>query len=120
MRLSSKKRSSEDTLWVCGKGLGHANHSRILFHYLQQRDLEVCFIAAGKAYIFLSKEFGKKSGREIGTNKTGYQENIQRKEVIRSIHLSNSKTYQNKFSLSDRYAFEVFVQNHLSLLYGSL
>jgi uncharacterized protein (TIGR00661 family) len=42
---------------VCGEGLGHASRSRILIHYLQQQDHEVCVIAGGKAYSILSKEF---------------------------------------------------------------
>jgi len=38
----------------------------------------------GKSYTILSKEFGKEQAGDIGTNKAGDPENIQRKEVMRS------------------------------------
>ena len=64
---------------VCGEGLGHASRSRILIHYLQQQNHEVCIIAGGKVYTILSKEFGKEPGRDIGTIKAGDPENINKK-----------------------------------------
>jgi uncharacterized protein (TIGR00661 family) len=103
---------------VCGEGLGHASRSRILIHYLQQQKHEVCIIVGGKTYTILSKEFSKEP-REILTRiKEELQRIFKEKKQCAPIHLANNETYQNKFSLSDRYAFEVFVQNHLILLYG--
>jgi uncharacterized protein (TIGR00661 family) len=69
---------------ICGDGLGHASRGRILIHYLQQQNHEVCIIVGGKSYTILSKEFGKELAGDIGTNKAGDPENIQRKEVMRS------------------------------------
>ena len=38
--------------------MGHASRSRILINYLRQQNHEIKIVAGGKAFDFLSKEFG--------------------------------------------------------------
>jgi uncharacterized protein (TIGR00661 family) len=72
---------------VCGEGLGHASRSRILIHYLQQQNHEVCVIAGGKAYTILSKEFN-------GVNKVESPQGFYKGNQVRILYTLLHTLYQ--------------------------
>lgn len=64
---------------VCGEGLGHASRSRILINHLKKNH-EIRVIAGGKAYEFLSKEFGF-------VDKVGWPQAVYKNNQLAVVHM---------------------------------